>query len=77
MSDIHTVIERQLQTIEREENVRILYACESGSRAWGFPPRDSDYDLRNCASGFWADGFERRFRGRQSLSSIHRYHSRY
>lgn len=46
MSDIHIVIERQLRTIEREENVRILYACESGSRAWGFPSRDSDYDVR-------------------------------
>ena len=28
------------------ENVRIAYACESGSRAWGFPSADSDYDVR-------------------------------
>lgn len=35
-----------LNTIEREENVRIFYACESGSRAWGFPSADSDYDVR-------------------------------
>jgi predicted nucleotidyltransferase len=35
-----------LQSIEREENVVILYACESGSRAWGFPSADSDYDVR-------------------------------
>ncbi|WP_025704407.1 DNA polymerase beta superfamily protein, partial [Paenibacillus graminis] len=46
MSDIHTSIIRELRTIESEENVRILYACESGSRAWGFPSRDSDYDVR-------------------------------
>ncbi|BBH22271.1 hypothetical protein Back11_36160 [Paenibacillus baekrokdamisoli] len=36
----------QLRIIEQEEQVRILYACESGSRAWGFPSRDSDYDVR-------------------------------
>lgn len=39
------IIER-LREIEREEGVRILYACESGSRAWGFPSADSDYDVR-------------------------------
>lgn len=39
---IHT----ELKRIESEEKVRILYACESGSRAWGFPSQDSDYDVR-------------------------------
>ncbi|MEC0228227.1 nucleotidyltransferase domain-containing protein [Paenibacillus alba] len=39
-------IDRELQRIEQEEGVRILYACESGSRAWGFPSKDSDYDVR-------------------------------
>ena len=36
----------QLHEIETRENVRIVYACESGSRAWGFPSADSDYDVR-------------------------------
>jgi predicted nucleotidyltransferase len=40
-----TILE-QLANIERSENVRILFACESGSRAWGFASPDSDYDVR-------------------------------
>jgi len=39
-------IQRKLPEIEREHNVRILYAIESGSRAWGFESTDSDYDVR-------------------------------
>jgi predicted nucleotidyltransferase len=35
-----------LARLELERNVRVLYACESGSRAWGFASRDSDYDVR-------------------------------
>lgn len=46
MSCYRQKIMRELGKIEREENVRILYACESGSRAWGFPSQDSDYDVR-------------------------------
>ncbi len=37
---------QQLSSIERQEAVRIFYACESGSRAWGFASPDSDYDVR-------------------------------
>lgn len=40
------IIAKQLAQIEQEEQVRIIYACESGSRAWGFPSQDSDYDVR-------------------------------
>jgi predicted nucleotidyltransferase len=35
-----------LDEIERREGVRILVAVESGSRAWRFASRDSDYDVR-------------------------------
>jgi len=35
-----------LKEVELQNNVKILYACETGSRAWGFPSPDSDYDIR-------------------------------
>lgn len=43
---IEDVISAALDRIQLEENVCIVYACESGSRAWGFPSADSDYDVR-------------------------------
>lgn len=39
-------IDRRLKNIARDENVVIPLAIESGSRAWGFPSPDSDYDCR-------------------------------
>lgn len=39
------VIEK-LKKIEQTENIRILHAIESGSRAWGFASEDSDFDVR-------------------------------
>ena len=39
-------IKETLAEVERDEGVRVFYACESGSRAWGFPSADSDYDVR-------------------------------
>jgi predicted nucleotidyltransferase len=45
-SEVREKIERGLREIEGAEGVRIFYACESGSRAWGFPSADSDYDVR-------------------------------
>jgi len=40
------IIVGKLKAIEHQFDVRILYACESGSRAWGFASPDSDYDVR-------------------------------
>jgi len=44
--DIYAEIVHRLQLIEQEEHVRILFAIESGSRAWGFASPDSDFDVR-------------------------------
>lgn len=41
-----TKIQNKLKAIELEKGVEILYAVESGSRAWGFASPDSDYDIR-------------------------------
>lgn len=40
------LIIEKLAEIERTENIAILHAVESGSRAWGFPSPDSDFDVR-------------------------------
>ena len=42
MQHIQTI----LTNISQTKKVKILYACETGSRAWGFPSPDSDYDIR-------------------------------
>ena len=39
-------VHEELSRIESQHKVHILLAIESGSRAWGFPSPDSDYDVR-------------------------------
>lgn len=46
MRNIRQEILDKLLEIEEKENVRVLYAVESGSRAWGVESPDSDYDVR-------------------------------
>jgi predicted nucleotidyltransferase len=45
-SEIESVIQSKLTALEVEHDVRVLFAIESGSRVWGFPSPDSDYDVR-------------------------------
>ncbi|WP_297454890.1 nucleotidyltransferase domain-containing protein [Persephonella sp.] len=37
---------KKIREIEKDNDITVLYACESGSRAWGFESPDSDYDIR-------------------------------
>jgi predicted nucleotidyltransferase len=39
-------IKEQIKKLEEEQQIRVLYSCESGSRAWGFASPDSDFDVR-------------------------------
>ncbi|MBB4110028.1 nucleotidyltransferase domain-containing protein [Pedobacter zeae] len=41
-----TAIINKLAEIERSNDIKILFACESGSRGWEFPSPDSDFDVR-------------------------------
>lgn len=43
---VDAAIAAALTQIEHEHDLKVLYAAESGSRAWGFASPDSDYDVR-------------------------------
>jgi hypothetical protein len=37
---------QQIKEIEEQEDIKVLFLIESGSRAWGWESEDSDYDIR-------------------------------
>ena len=43
---MHDKIVAVLHELERQQDFKVLFAAESGSRAWGFASPDSDYDVR-------------------------------
>lgn len=43
---MNAAIRDSLHQVEAAQGFRVLYACESGSRAWGFASLDSDFDVR-------------------------------
>lgn len=43
---MESVIRSSLIKVEEEERVKVLFACETGSRAWGTHSENSDYDIR-------------------------------
>ena len=44
--EMRTTVLESLAELERRHEVSVLFACESGSRGWGFASPDSDYDVR-------------------------------
>lgn len=45
-SEMRQRVQQTLHEVEQKFQVKVLYACESGSRGWGFASPDSDYDVR-------------------------------
>ena len=43
---MHQQIQERLRQLAQERDITLLLAVETGSRAWGFPSPDSDYDVR-------------------------------
>ncbi|TGE28571.1 nucleotidyltransferase domain-containing protein [Hymenobacter metallicola] len=57
---MHSRIQNSFAQLEARHGIRILYACEAGSRAWGFPSPTSDYDVRfiYCHPAAWYLGLD-------------------
>ena len=45
-SEMNILVPEKLKEIEEQFHVDVLWAVESGSRAWGFASEDSDFDVR-------------------------------
>ncbi|TQV74948.1 nucleotidyltransferase domain-containing protein [Aliikangiella marina] len=45
-TEIEQEIQKRITRAEEEHQVKVIYAVESGSRAWGFASPNSDYDVR-------------------------------
>lgn len=61
--DTSIKIQTLLTDIENQHNVKIIHAVESGSRAWGFPSKDSDFDIRfiyHHSSDWYLSAFQKR-----------------
>ncbi|MGF2055161.1 nucleotidyltransferase domain-containing protein [Vagococcus fluvialis] len=43
---MNKIKKQKIKEVEERENVKVILAVESGSRAWGFESQDSDYDVR-------------------------------
>lgn len=44
--EMRATVLQNLAALEQRHDVKVLFACESGSRGWGFASPDSDYDVR-------------------------------
>ena len=44
--NVYQYVNEELDKLEEEFNIKILYAVETGSRGWGFANENSDYDVR-------------------------------
>ena len=44
--EMNLLVPQKLDALEKQHDVRVLLAVESGSRAWGFASPDSDFDVR-------------------------------